>query len=362
MAGVLHSAARRPAWRRYGAAVVLTLLVVAGRLALDPSWGRQHNRHLVFLPTVMLAAWLGGLGPGLVASVISAVALGAFWTEPANGLSRMNVELVLFFVISVAICGLIESLHRARARADAARGSREQLLAVVAHDLRNPLAAIKMTSSVIQQSPPEPGPLRRRMASIDRAVARMERLIRDLIDATRIEHGEFTVSLGAEAVRSIVQEVADLYLPLAQENGLTLEIAGGDGDWLIACDRDRLLQALGNLMGNALKFTPEGGRVTLTASDQGETVRFEVSDTGLGISPEHLPHIFERYWKSGEQGTGLGLFIAQSIVRAHRGELTVRSQTGQGASFSFAVPRARAAVPVAPPAPAAPDQQPPAAG
>jgi signal transduction histidine kinase len=317
--------------------VVLTALVVAGRLGLDPWWGRQHNRHLVFLPTVMLAAWLGGFGPGLLSATMSTLALAAFWSEPKPGLP-VNSDLVLFFLLSVLICALIQSLQVARARADAATRSREQVLRVVIHDLRNPLTSVKMTSEALRRDVSDAGLVRRRLQAIDRGVARMEDLIRDLVDAVRIEHGELPVTLRPENARSIVQEALELHLPIARENGVTLAAQVGDLEALIDCDRHRLLQVLGNLLGNALRFTSHGGRITLRMEGQEQAVRFAVDDTGAGIRPEHLPHVFEQYWNADGQGTGLGLYIARSIVRAHRGEIGVRSEPGLGASFFFTVP------------------------
>jgi len=135
-----------------------------------------------------------------------------------------------------------------------------------------------------------------------------------------------------------VQEAFDLYAPLGQERGLTVEIAAGHEDALCECDRGRVLQVLGNLLGNALKFTPEGGHVTLRTSRGPGAVMFEVSDTGPGIAPRDLPHVFERYWKSDPKGTGLGLYIARSIVQAHGGSLGVRSEVGRGSTFFFTLP------------------------
>jgi signal transduction histidine kinase len=331
----------RPAWLRYAGAAVLTASVVAGRLALDPWWGRQHNRHLVFLPTVMLAAWLGGFGPGLLASALSTLALSLFWTDPGHGF-RASVDLVLFLCVSLAICLLVQSLHAARARAESARQAREELLAVVAHDLRNPLNAIKMSSASVQQAGVDAETVRRRIRIIDRAVLRMDDLIRDLVDAARIEHGELTVATQAEEVASMVQEVIDLHSPLALESGVTLEAEVSGGRVLVSCDRHRLLQVLGNLVANAIKFTPDGGRVTVRVDEQDRAVRFAVEDTGPGIKREHLPHLFERYWNADSRGIGLGLYIAQTIVRAHGGEIAVRSEPGQGASFFFTLPRSPA--------------------
>ena len=334
---------QRSAWKRYGGAVVVTILVVLGRLALDPVWGRQHNRHLVFLPTVMLAAWFGGFGPGLLSVALSTLALGHFWTEQASGF-HVNSDLALFFFVSVAICEVVESLHLARAHADDAKRAHERIMEVVVHDLRNPLTAIKATSDALQSKPGLEAHDRHRLKIIDRSVSRMESLIRDLVDATQGEHGTLLMMIEKEDALSIVDEAIELQTPVARERGVLLEASGPDGTIFVNCDRQRLLQVLGNLIGNAVRFTPEGGRITVRidahASAKDRVVRFVVEDTGSGIKPEHLPHVFEQYWKGDAKGTGLGLYIAQSIVRAHGGDIGVKSEPGRGASFFFTIPRA----------------------
>jgi signal transduction histidine kinase len=322
---------------------VVTLLVVLGRLALDPVWGRQHNRHLVFLPTVMLAAWFGGFGPGLLSVALSTLALGHFWTEPASGF-HINSDLVLFFFVSVAICEVVESLHLARARADGARRAHERVMEVVVHDLRNPLTAIKATSEALQGNAALEAHHRHRLKIIDRSVSRMESLIRDLVDAGHAEHGTLLMMIEKENALSIVDEALELQTPVARERGVILEASGPEEAIFVNADRHRLLQVLGNLLGNALRFTPEGGRITVRIDDHApekdRVVRFVVDDTGTGIKPEDLPHVFEQYWKGDSKGTGLGLYIARSIVRAHGGDIGVKSEPGRGASFFFTVPRA----------------------
>jgi signal transduction histidine kinase len=334
-------ATQRPAWLRYGAAVVLTCLVVAGRVALDPVWGYRHNRHLVFIPMVMVAAWLGGLGPGIVSAVLFTAALGVFWTDAAREAVAVTVvELALFLAIGAALSAMVESLHRARARAEASARSREQVMEIVAHDLRNPLGASRMSAeALLRRSADEQD--RRHVDRILHAVARMDGLIGDLVDMTGIEHETLAVTRTREPVEPIVRETAEAFLPRAEQRHITLEVGDPPGDLTIAADRARIVQLLGNLVGNALKFTPEGGRVALRVSAQDHQVRFEVADTGPGIPPENVPHIFEQYWKDGAgQGTGLGLFIARSIAEAHRGELGVKTAPGAGATFFFTLPRA----------------------
>ena len=181
-----------------------------------------------------------------------------------------------------------------------------------------------------------------RFKVIDRAVARMEDLIRDLFDSARLEHGDLQMVMQPEDVRPLV-EVVELHAPLARERGLTLEAleaSASQAGARVVCDRHRVLQVLGNLVGNGTRFTPDGGRILVRTEVLERVVRFAVEDTGPGIKPEHLPHVFEQYWKADSKGTGLGLYLASSIVRAHGGEIGVRSEEGRGATFFFTIPRA----------------------
>jgi signal transduction histidine kinase len=196
-----------------------------------------------------------------------------------------------------------------------------------------------MTHTALEDPAPSAETLRRRLAAIGRAAGRMESLIRDLVDATRIEHGGLQLNIRDERVDSIAQETLDVFAPLASERGLIIEAKVASGATTVACDRGRVLQVLGNLVGNALRFTPDGGRITVGTEEQDGHVRFEVRDTGPGIPAQDLPHIFEQYWNSDRKGTGLGLFIAQSLVRAHGGRLEVDTKPGVGARFYFSLPR-----------------------
>jgi signal transduction histidine kinase len=204
---------------------------------------------------------------------------------------------------------------------------------------RNPLAAAMIASESIQRAPSGSDTIRRRAEVVNRALARMERLIGDLLEGARIEQGELAVVTRKELVDPIVQEAMDLHADLARAKGLVLAAETPGHAVALSCDRDRLLQALGNLLGNALKFTSTGGRVVLKVDENAQGLRFAVDDTGPGIPAAHLPHIFKRHWNTDSRGLGLGLYIAQTIIRAHGSEIGVRSEPGQGASFFFTLPR-----------------------
>jgi signal transduction histidine kinase len=335
---------RRGNWwywlRKYAGSAALTLAVIAGRLAMNPVWGQHSNRHLVFLPLTMVVAWLWGFGPALLAAGLSTAAISWFWTEPLHHGFDFSSDLLMFFVLAVVIARLITSLHEASRRADQASRAREQVLAVVAHDLRNPLAAIKLNMAALRSRATPPETALRQIDTVERAATRMERLIADLVDATRLEQGGVDLTIGDEPVDGILNEAVELFAAQAREKGLALQAKGCVERTTVRCDRSRLLQVLANLLANAVRLTPAGGQVSVRADVQSSGVRFEVEDTGPGIPAENLPHVFERYWRADRKGAGLGLFIAQSLVRAQGGIIEIDSHPGVGARFFFTLPRA----------------------
>jgi signal transduction histidine kinase len=169
----------------------------------------------------------------------------------------------------------------------------------------------------------------------------MERLINDLLEVKRFEAGHVALDRGTPRVGSIVAQAQELFSGLAVEKGLDFDVRVDASADAVHADRERTLQVLSNLLGNAIKFTTTPGRVTLTAARRDNHVVFRVEDTGIGIPPEDLPHIFDRFWqadRNGRQGIGLGLAIARAIVHAHGGSIGAESQPGSGATFSFTLP------------------------
>jgi PAS domain S-box-containing protein len=226
--------------------------------------------------------------------------------------------------------------------AEQATRARDEMLGVVAHDLRNPLSTITMVSQMmLEVSAPERTTERKQLEIMRRAGERMKRLISDLLDAKRIESGGLTVDPRPEEVRTVVGDAVEMLRPVASSSSLQLEAAVSDGLPRVMVDPARVQQVLSNLVGNAIKFTPAGGSITVRAELAEDGVCLAVVDTGPGIPTEELPHIFGRFWqgkRTDRRGVGLGLAIAKAIVEAHRGRIWVESQVGAGTSFYFTVP------------------------
>lgn len=229
-----------------------------------------------------------------------------------------------------------------RNRAEAAVAERDELLGIVSHDLRNPLTAIVTSAAMLQRRLPTDLPERQFVEAIDRATTVMTRLIRDLLDVTKLE-GQQHLALNRHPVDvgPVIQEAIDAARGPAVAKGVTLAADLPATRSVVIADRDRLLQILGNLLGNAVKFTPAGGRVTVRARAVTDGVEIAVSDTGPGITPGHLPHVFDRFWQAKQAhraGAGLGLAISKGLVEAHGGRIGVVSTPGQGATFYFTLP------------------------
>ncbi len=230
------------------------------------------------------------------------------------------------------------------AQAQAATRARDEMLAVVAHDLRNPLSTISLGAELLLDTTPEDAAhafQRRHLGTVKRSAERMNRLIQDLLDVSRVTGGKMTMAPRDEDLSLLLAEAAAMLRPLAEARGITFQTRGIRDLPRLRVDGARLMQVISNLVGNALKFTPEGGSVTLAGEWGEDGVRVSVIDTGSGISPEQLPHVFGRFWQANDadrRGLGLGLGIARGIVEAHGGRIWVESELGQGSIFHFTLP------------------------
>jgi signal transduction histidine kinase len=248
----------------------------------------------------------------------------------------LAVELAHRAALAIENARLYEAAQRAKQM-------RDDVLGIVAHDVRNPLGSIQVAATLLQRQLHEAGLERsqKQVENILRSTQRANRLIQDLLDVTRIEAGALSIAREARSVQEIIVEAVESQRLLATASSIELQIDARPNLPQIWADRDRLLQVLENLVGNAIKFTAPGGRVTVGAAPRAGEVLFWVADTGQGIPSEHLAHVFDRFWqakKAERRGAGLGLPICKGIVEAHAGRIWVESVTGQGSTFYFTIP------------------------
>ena len=229
-------------------------------------------------------------------------------------------------------CGEAESASRAR----------DEMLAMVAHDLRNPLNSISMASQLLLSEPVLDAEVTRKTVHMmQRAANRMNRLVGDLLDARQIESGRFLVEMRPELPSAVVRDAIDMLQPIAASKGQRLDAAIEPDLPAIPLDGARIQQVISNLVGNAIKFSPAGSVIRIGAQRRPGAVRISVADTGPGILSDELPKIFDRYWQGkgrAHGGLGLGLAIAKAIVEAHKGCIGVASEPGAGTTFYFDVP------------------------
>ncbi|MBI2392192.1 MAG: PAS domain S-box protein [Deltaproteobacteria bacterium] len=238
-------------------------------------------------------------------------------------------ELARRTVMAIENARLYEAAQRAT-------GARDDVLGVVAHDLRSPLNGIVLNARLLRrQHDPEA------VEAILHAASRMSYLIGDLLDVVQIEAGQLAIRCDRQPAAALVAEALTEAMPLAHDHALVS--AAGDALPDVFCDRARVLQVFSNLIGNALKFTPVGGKITVGAAAEPDAVRFWVKDEGSGISPEQRERVFNRFWqaaKGDRRGAGLGLPISRGIVEAHAGALWLEDDTTRGSTFCFRIPRA----------------------
>jgi signal transduction histidine kinase len=299
------------AFRLTRSAVNLTTGLAAGALIVGAAFG-----------------WLPPLAAG--GSLVGVVLSGVL----ALGVTDMVRRVVMNEVGRVTLDRLYDDAQRVI-------DAREEILGIVAHDLRNPLNTISMATSMLIEDPLPDSARIGHLKIIRRAGERMNHLIQDLLSVTTIEAGRLSIAPAKMSVTDLLTEAADTLGPIAREKSLTFETSAADDLPAVRADHARVLQVLSNLVGNAVKFTPAGGTITVSAVRQGGRVRCSVADTGPGIPAGQIPRLFGKFWqaKRGDgRGVGLGLAIARGIVEAHGGTIDVRSEVGQGSVFSFELP------------------------
>lgn len=330
----------------------------SGLLALRIPKG-NGNYIFWFKPEVLRTiTWAGDPNKPLApeSSVASLRPRASFenWTETVRMKSvpwaRWEIELVEALghaIVGIDLQRQFDQATEARAAAEWANEQKEQLLAMVSHDLKNPLHSVIVGTTFIQKLLPAESvaKLHTVLLAMQRSLQSMGHLIDDLLSVAKLDSGTVDLEIQERSAASLFSDAFDLLLPIAVEKGVALEMAADSlQDCRVACDRERVLQVLSNLIGNAVKFTPSGGRITCRLAKAAREACFSIEDTGPGIARENLSCIFDRFWQARQTrrlGTGLGLSIAQEMIAKHGGRIWVESELGEGSIFYFTLPLAR---------------------
>jgi PAS domain S-box-containing protein len=248
----------------------------------------------------------------------------------------------------------VDNARLYREAKEAVRG-REDILSFVAHDLRSFLFGSRLGIDTLLRSVREVERRRgwKELDRIQRLNLQMARMIEDLLDVSSLDSGRLSLRLSELPATDLLSQASEALSPTVSASGIAFSVDAAGATEKVRCDPGRVMQIFGNIVGNAVKFTPQGGSITISASSAADHVQFGVHDTGPGIDPELVDHLFERYWQAEEgahKGRGLGLYIAKQLVDAQGGRIWVESRLGAGTTLFFTLPRGN---PIQPPARAA---------
>ncbi|MGH7446500.1 MAG: GAF domain-containing sensor histidine kinase, partial [Longimicrobiales bacterium] len=287
---------------------------------------RLDGRSLIIVPLIARGQTLGTL------------TLGSTRTD--RYYRHTDLSLAREFARSAGLALENARLYR---KAEQAITSRDEVLAVVSHDLRNPVSRVRLAAEMLLETNQAPEEARNMIGIVIRAADEMTRLIGDLLDVVRIEAGRLSIEPAPIALAALLERIDESHAAAARAGKLTWHVDPPPAPLVLQADEGRLLQAIGNLIGNAMKFTPEGGEVRIEVAQAAGAVCIGVCDTGPGMDAMQLAHVFDRFWqgRSGDRrGAGLGLAIARGIVEAHSGRLRLESELGRGTKAWVEIPLA----------------------
>jgi signal transduction histidine kinase/CheY-like chemotaxis protein len=371
--------ARASAVAAYGGAVAVTLAALFLRWFLDP-WLGNEVPYITLYGVVAIAVWFGGLGPAVLAMVLGYAIVNVRYISTTGSVSvtgpSESIALGLFTLSCALIIVLGEAMRRTRDRYRAseaevkerarelqrADANKSRFLAVLSHELRNPLAPLRTGLALLRMREQGDAATAETHDMMERQIAQLSRLIDDLLDVSRIDRGKLELRTQRLMINTVLQTAVDTAKPNVDAQGHQLDVRYPLQPLYVEGDLVRLAQVVSNLLNNAAKFTPPKGRIELSARAENGRVLVRVADNGIGIAPERLPEVFDMFVQlepgsMAAAGLGLGLTLARSIVRRHGGDIEARSPgRGKGSEFIIRLPLAPAppAVELESPAPAPP--------
>jgi signal transduction histidine kinase len=350
---------------RYGGAALLAAIAIAARIALATSVGGAQLMFFYF--ACAASAWMFDMGPGLLTVIICyAAAILVLYSNPRLATEFGNEPLTvgLSALISVGLVLIIAQLEAGERRLAAALGEMSQLrriaeqqreaadqanrdkaeyLAIISHELRNPLNTIALSASALRRNGIDDAA--RWFDRIDHATFSLSKMVERLLESARIDNRQLVIARQPFGLNEAFVNAIDLLRPIAESKHIKLNSScPGASEAMVDGDAERIQEAISNLIGNAIKFTPEGGNIEVAWSTAGDTARVSISDSGVGIDPEFLPHVFDRFTQDrhsvrSNPGLGLGLFIVKHVVELHGGKIEASSAgLGKGATFTISLP------------------------
>jgi signal transduction histidine kinase/ActR/RegA family two-component response regulator len=368
----------------YAGSVAVIVAATLARQALNPALHSRAPLIFCFI-AVSFAAWLGGLGPGLVALVLGGMTAVYFFMTPGGTFlpdrSESQIGLGIYYTTGLIIVLLAQAQRSARRKAEAstlealdqqakleteiarrelaeralreADARKDEFLAVLAHEIRNPLASIRNSLRLMER----PGPAADgRVVAFDaeaerelaeRQVAHLARLVDDLMDISRITRGRIELRKEPVDLVGLLERAVETVHSAVDQRGHVLSVVLPTGPVPLEADPTRLEQIIGNLLNNAVKYTPPGGLITASVRSEGGEAILTVLDTGLGLSTEILPRVFDMFVQDGRHaghaqgGLGIGLGLSRSLVELHGGRISARSDgPGLGSEFEVRLPLA----------------------
>jgi signal transduction histidine kinase len=332
----------------YGLALVTIGSLVALKSYFVPLRG-EDNPFLLFLAGVMFSSWLGGIGPGLLATASAALLCDLFFITPGQVLHNNsfdeNFQVGLFFLEGAAISWGTSALRKSLFDLKRADRNKDDFLATLAHELRNHLAPIHYGLEAVQLAAADVAATERVRTAMERQLRQLTRLVDDLLDLSRIRSGKTHLHRQRADLADVVHDAVQVSRPLIEQLGHTLTVELPAERLAVHADSARLVQALANLLNNAAKYTHQGGRIELLAEADAGHAQIRVRDTGVGIPAELLPKVFDRFMQvedsrdRSQGGLGIGLALVRHIVNLHGGSVCAFSEgPGKGSEFRIRLP------------------------